>query len=185
MPTGWISATLTFANRTCAASIFAMRGLKAPASMVQKFPAPISPLNCPPVRSNCLCSTAAACGTDVREKRDRRERRDLYGIAEVLSRQMRNVELEMKIGGSSEFRSSCVSRLSRARDSYSAFFRRRGRVFGLPARDVFLTEEFCEVGSLKAKLFSRSCLIPVISSQRLFEDLPTVGFHAFMVMSRH
>ena len=51
------------------------------------------------------------------------------------------------------------------------------------AGDVFLAEEFCEVGPLKAKFFSCACLIPVISAQRLFEDLPTVRFHAFMVVT--
>ncbi len=41
--------------------------------------------------------------------------------------------------------------------------------------DVFLTEQFREVGPLKAEFFGCSCLVPSISPQRLFDDLPTVG----------
>lgn len=74
-----------------------------------------------------------------------------------------------------------------ARNSYNPELKTQNsqlRTFpGLPAGDVFLAEEFCEVGPLKAKFFSCACLIPVISSQRLFEDLPTVRFHAFMVVT--
>ena len=77
-------------------------------------------------------------------------------------------------------RRACPAR----QDSEPIFLSRwRGGIFGLPAGDVFLAEEFCEVGPLKAKFFSCACLIPVISAQRLFEDLPTVRFHAFMVVT--
>ena len=51
------------------------------------------------------------------------------------------------------------------------------------ADDVFLTEQFCEVGPLKAEFFSCACLVPLISAQRLFKDLATVFFHAFMVVA--
>ena len=54
---------------------------------------------------------------------------------------------------------------------------------GWSAGYVFLAEQFREVGSLKAELFGGSGLVPSISSQRLFDDLPTVGVHALMVVA--
>ena len=54
----------------------------------------------------------------------------------------------------------------------------------LSAGDVFLTEQFCEVGALKAKLFGCFGLVPSISAQRFLDDLPTICVHTFMVMAR-
>jgi len=54
---------------------------------------------------------------------------------------------------------------------------------GRSAGDVFLTEQFREVGPLKAEFFGCSGLVPSISVQRLFDDLPTVVIHALMVVT--
>jgi len=45
-----------------------------------------------------------------------------------------------------------------------------------------MPEQFREVGPLKAELFGCSGLVPCISAQRLFDDLPAVGVDAFMVV---
>ena len=50
----------------------------------------------------------------------------------------------------------------------------------LSARDVFLTEQFREVGPLKVGLFGCSGLDPSTSAQRHFDDLPAVGVDALM-----
>ena len=51
------------------------------------------------------------------------------------------------------------------------------------ARDVFLLEQFREVGPLKTEFFSGFGLVPSMSAQRLFEDLPAVGVHVRMVVT--